>query len=59
MPVEARLSRLTRWTLDASRAGAGLCNGVAGSPLAPDSGRAHEERCLTALALFGRGELVG
>jgi uncharacterized protein (DUF58 family) len=54
MPVEARLSRLTRWTLDASRLGLAFAMELPGGTLGPDSGRAHEERCLTALALFGR-----
>jgi len=54
MPVEARLSRLTRWTLDASRMGLAFAMELPGAILGPDSGRAHEERCLTALALLGR-----
>ena len=55
MPTEARLSRLTRWTLDASRMGLAFAMELPGATLGPDSGRAHEERCLTALALLGRG----
>jgi uncharacterized protein (DUF58 family) len=54
MPVEARLSRLTRWTLDAGRMGLAFAMVLPGTTLGPDSGRGHEERCLTALALFGR-----
>ena len=55
MRVEARLSRLTRWTLDASRAGISFALELPGTILGPDSGRAHEERCLAALALFRLG----
>lgn len=50
--LEARLSRLTRWVLDAARAGHvyGLRLPTAVVPLG--SGPAHERLCLAALALF-------
>lgn len=49
---EARLSRLTRWVLEA--AGAGLSYGLClpGLRIAPDRGPGHRRRCLEALALF-------
>jgi uncharacterized protein (DUF58 family) len=52
MRVEARLSRLTRWVLDA--AGTNLAFGleIPGTRIPPDAGPQHEQRCLTALALF-------
>jgi uncharacterized protein (DUF58 family) len=56
MRVEARLSRLTRWVLDAG--GENLAYGleIPGTRIPPSAGAAHDQRCLTALALFkGRG----
>ncbi len=53
--VEARLSRLARWVLDAHAAA--LCFGLRlpGVMLPPASGDAQRERCLEALALYDRG----
>ncbi|MDP2962110.1 MAG: DUF58 domain-containing protein [Sulfurimicrobium sp.] len=53
MDTEARLSRLTRWVLDADRAG--LCYGLKlpGLQHPPAHGREQMRRCLQALALFG------
>jgi uncharacterized protein (DUF58 family) len=50
--LEARLSRLTRWVVDASRAGVSFGLDLPGARIPPDIGPAHEERCLSALALF-------
>jgi uncharacterized protein (DUF58 family) len=50
--VEARLSRLARWIVDASRAGNVFGLRLPERRIAPGSGAAHEEQCLTALALF-------
>jgi uncharacterized protein (DUF58 family) len=50
--VEARLCRLARWVVDASRAGSTFGLRLPGNRIAPGSGAAHEEQCLTALALF-------
>jgi uncharacterized protein (DUF58 family) len=56
MRVEARLSRLTRWVLDAVEANVPFGLDLPGTRIAPASGALHEQRCLTALALFkGRG----
>ena len=50
--IEARLSRLTRWVVDAGRGGNTFGLRVPGTQLAPASGSAHEEQCLSVLALF-------
>ena len=55
MRLEARLSRLTRWTLDASRKGLSFGLELPGISLGPNAGHAHEARCLAALALFRFG----
>jgi uncharacterized protein (DUF58 family) len=52
MRLEARLSRLTRWVLEARRLGLSFGLDLPGVRIPPDVGPAHEERCLTALALF-------
>ena len=49
---EARLSRLTAWTLAAQRAGADHGLRLPGIELAPGSGEAQRRRCLEALALW-------
>jgi uncharacterized protein (DUF58 family) len=53
--VEARLSRLARWIVDASRAGNVFGLQLPERRIPPGSGAAHEEQCLTALALFRNG----
>jgi uncharacterized protein (DUF58 family) len=52
MGLEARLSRLTRWVVDAAREGRPYGLELPGTQIPPDTGAAHEERCLGALALF-------
>ncbi len=52
--TEARLSRMTRWVLDAGREGVAFGLDIPGAREAPAAGQAHEHRCLTALALFGK-----
>jgi uncharacterized protein (DUF58 family) len=52
MRVEARLSRMTRWVLDAAGAQVRFGLDIPGMRIAPDAGTLHQERCLTALALF-------
>jgi uncharacterized protein (DUF58 family) len=56
LDVEARLSQLTRWVLDAE--GANLRYGlrIPGVEIAPGNGGPHRHRCLEALAMFGIGE---
>lgn len=50
--VEARLSQLTRWCLEAHERGARFGLKVPGQIVNPDSGVAHLNKCLTILALF-------
>jgi uncharacterized protein (DUF58 family) len=52
MRVEARLSRLTRWVLDAGAGNLAFGLELPGTRIAPETGAQHEQRCLTALALF-------
>jgi uncharacterized protein (DUF58 family) len=56
MGVEARLSQLCRWIEDAHAAGRAYGLRIPGVEIAPNVGRAHRQRCLTALALFDEGE---
>jgi len=50
--LEGRLSRLARWVVDAARLGVSFGLDLPGVRIPPDIGAAHEERCLSALALF-------
>jgi len=50
---EARLSRLTRWALDAEAAGHAYGLRLPGRTVVPGRGEAHLQQCLTALALHG------
>jgi uncharacterized protein (DUF58 family) len=52
MRVEARLSRLTRWVLDAAAANLPFGLEIPGTRVTPALGASHEQRCLAALALF-------
>jgi uncharacterized protein (DUF58 family) len=47
---ELRISRLTRWVLDADAAGARWALSLPGEQIALDGGPAHRNRCLEALA---------
>jgi uncharacterized protein (DUF58 family) len=49
---EARLSRLTRWVLEAAQAGCPYGLRLPSTVIPPGTGLAHDQRCLTALALF-------
>ena len=53
MDTEARLSRLTRWVLDADSAGVRYELALPGTRIATDLGPAHRARCLEALATWG------
>lgn len=53
MNTEARLSRLTRWVLDADTAGVRYSLAIPGTCIAIDHGAAHRTRCLEALATWG------
>jgi uncharacterized protein (DUF58 family) len=50
--VEARLSRLTGWVLQADRRGFRYGLRLPGRQFSPDSGDRHRQRCLEALARF-------
>lgn len=53
MDTEARLSRLTRWVLDADHAGLRYGLKLPGQQHPPAHGKEQMHRCLQALALFG------
>jgi uncharacterized protein (DUF58 family) len=55
LPLEARLSRLARWVIDAESAGLRFGLRLPGVELAPEAGIAHRDRCLQALALYNPG----
>jgi uncharacterized protein (DUF58 family) len=50
--LEAKLSRLTRWVIDAERAGVRYRLQIPGANLGPDLGSGHRLRCLKVLALY-------
>lgn len=52
LSVEARLSRLTGWVLEAEKAGLRYGLRLPGTEFAPDGGDAHRAACLQALALY-------
>lgn len=52
--VEARLSQLTRWVLEAEADGRSYGLRLPGTRLTPGHGEAHRFECLKALALFGK-----
>jgi uncharacterized protein (DUF58 family) len=53
MDMERRLSRLTRWVLDAESAGIAYGLRLPGLEIPPALGAPHQARCLEALALHG------
>lgn len=55
LDVEARLSQLTRWVLEAHAAGAGWTLRLPGLAPLPGHGREHLLQCLSRLALHGGG----
>ncbi len=56
MQVELRLSRMTRWVLDAEQRALPYAFRMNGRQFAPSAGAAHQAACLRALALYGIGE---
>ena len=52
--LEARLSQLARWIVDAEAYGERYGLRLPGAQLSADRGPEHRHRCLAALALFGR-----
>jgi uncharacterized protein (DUF58 family) len=53
LDVEARLSQLTRWVLDAEQANLRYGLRIPGVEIAEGNGGPHRNHCLEALALFG------
>lgn len=53
--IEARLSQLCRWVLEAHQRGEAFGLRLPGTTIEPNVGTAHRERCLNALALFDDG----
>jgi uncharacterized protein (DUF58 family) len=58
MPLEEKLSRLTRWVLDAHAAGHAYALELRSVFVPAGRGEAHRDRCLEALALFDGGDVV-
>jgi uncharacterized protein (DUF58 family) len=56
IPVEARLSILCRWVLDAHAGGGAYGLRLPGTEITPAMGPEQRHRCLAALALFPGGE---
>ncbi len=52
LAVEARLSQICRWVIDAHDRGEAYGIRLPGTTITPNVGRAHREHCLTTLALF-------
>lgn len=55
LALEARISRLARWVLDAERAGRAYGLRLPGELIPPGQGAGHRHRCLKALALLEAG----
>ncbi len=55
MALEAKLSRLTRWVLEAEAQGMPYAFRLGHIALDADLGPTHQEACLKALALYGKG----
>ena len=51
--IEARLSQLARWVVEAEAVGERYGLALPGVAIAPNRGPEHRHRCLAALALFG------
>ena len=58
MPLEEKLSRLTRWVLDAHGAGHAYSLDLRSIAIPAGRGEAHRDQCLEALALFDGGSAV-
>jgi uncharacterized protein (DUF58 family) len=56
LDLELRLSRMTRWVLDAEQRALPYAFRMHGREFAPAVGAAHQAACLRALALYGSGE---
>lgn len=56
LTVEARLSRLTRWVIEADQLGLAYGLALPDREISPSRGESHRRQCLEALALFGLSE---
>ncbi len=56
LDAESRLSRLTRWIIDAQQSGVAYGLWIPGAEIMPANGEAHQHRCLRLLAEFGQTE---
>lgn len=56
LATESRISRLTRWVLEAESAGLRSTLVIPGSRIGPDRGAAHLHACLRCLALMPSGD---
>lgn len=52
MPIENRLSRMTRWILEAEQRGLAYSLRIGSSMIAASNGAEHRDECLRALALY-------
>ena len=59
LPLETRLSRMTRWVLDAERLGAPYAFRLGSQEFDSASGEAHLHACLQALALYELADAPG
>lgn len=57
--VEARLSQLARWVVEAEAGGERYALALPGVTIAPNRGPEHRHRCLSALALYGSPHATG
>lgn len=56
LPLETAIAQLARSVLDADAAGEACTLRLGKQVFGPDTGRAHRDRCLTALALYGSAD---
>ena len=56
MDLELRLSRMTRWVLDAEQRALPYGFRIGGADFAPSVGAAHQAACLRALAVYNLGQ---
>lgn len=56
MDLEAKLSRMTRWVIEAEARGLAYAFRLGDLSLPPERGPQHRDTCLRALALYGKAE---
>ncbi len=55
LSIEQKISRMTRWVIDAARSGQSYALRLPGTHLPASHGPSHQAQCLEALALYGGG----